>query len=363
MKRRIVVASALLLAIPGVGHAATLNVPAQYSTIQSAVNAAAPGDTISVSAGTYEERVRIKSLDNLTLVGDGLVDINPGNNNSAVVVRSSDGVTVQGLTVSAGKYAIRVVDCTNAAVLENTAEGTKHGIRVRNGSNNSVMDNGLTDLTGTTDEQGQVSGGHGIRIRNSANADVRRNTVTSTIDNPVGNGILASRADGIIVRNNNVTGVGRNGIRLGSAPGATVRGNDMTDTGASGILAKNAAGSTILGNNVTTASRNGIRIKRSAASTIDGNTCTGSGWSGVYVNRSNDAVVDGNTTNDNRGDGIALYRAENPTVTGNSASTNRRFGIRVRKSDPLETVSDLIGAGNTAVNNAKADYRVGDEVQ
>ncbi len=46
----------LLLAaalLPAAARAATLNVPAQYPTIQAGVNAAANGDTVLVADGTY----------------------------------------------------------------------------------------------------------------------------------------------------------------------------------------------------------------------------------------------------------------------------------------------------------------------
>jgi hypothetical protein len=48
---------------------ATIRVPADYPTIQAGVDAANPGDTISVAAGTFSEQVTIGK--NLTLTGTG----------------------------------------------------------------------------------------------------------------------------------------------------------------------------------------------------------------------------------------------------------------------------------------------------
>jgi pectin methylesterase-like acyl-CoA thioesterase len=51
--------------------AATYNVPGDYSTIQAAINAANPGDTINVSAGTYTENVDVNESVNLVGAGAG----------------------------------------------------------------------------------------------------------------------------------------------------------------------------------------------------------------------------------------------------------------------------------------------------
>lgn len=47
---------------------AEIHVPGHYSTIQAAIGAAKPGDTIIVAAGTYTETIVINKA-NLTLLG------------------------------------------------------------------------------------------------------------------------------------------------------------------------------------------------------------------------------------------------------------------------------------------------------
>jgi hypothetical protein len=63
------IAIAMLLGLAAAAVAATLEVPATYPTIQDAVDAAAPGDTVAVAAGEYTEQVVIAS--DLVLRGAG----------------------------------------------------------------------------------------------------------------------------------------------------------------------------------------------------------------------------------------------------------------------------------------------------
>jgi hypothetical protein len=48
---------------------ATLNVPGTYATIQAAVDAALPGDIISVAAGTYTGTINIEGKNNISIIG------------------------------------------------------------------------------------------------------------------------------------------------------------------------------------------------------------------------------------------------------------------------------------------------------
>jgi parallel beta-helix repeat protein len=70
-----------------------------YATIQAAVDAADPGDTIHVAAGTYNENVDIPSgLDGLKLLGHSKADtiIQAG---SGTVITTNSPVTIQGFHI------------------------------------------------------------------------------------------------------------------------------------------------------------------------------------------------------------------------------------------------------------------------
>ena len=118
-------AAAAALLAPAVA-AVTIRVPADQPTIQAAVNAAALGDTISVSAGVYNEAVQIIGKPNLTLQGAGLgvTTIFAPGNGPALNIENSSGITVTGFRLSSEIVSgdsptiagMRILDCHPATV-------------------------------------------------------------------------------------------------------------------------------------------------------------------------------------------------------------------------------------------------------
>jgi len=94
------------LALTTIANAATITVPGDFATIQGAINAAADGDTILVSDGTYTETIDINvpNLQVLSVNGRNSTTIedSPGAGNPIVTI-SAPGATFgdagQGFTV------------------------------------------------------------------------------------------------------------------------------------------------------------------------------------------------------------------------------------------------------------------------
>jgi len=85
----------------------TLTVPDDYPTIQAAVSAAGPGDTISVRNGVYTGNINISK--SLTLQGeDRETTIIDGSESENVVHITASHVTVGGFTVRNGKNGIEI---------------------------------------------------------------------------------------------------------------------------------------------------------------------------------------------------------------------------------------------------------------
>src|SRR5437879_5657050 len=102
---------AMVLASAVSGSAVVLHVPADYPTIQGAIDAATSGDQIRIAAGTYTEQVVI-ARKNLKLIGESgaVLEARPGlaatltpygepDVQPLVAIALCDDVTVRGLTL------------------------------------------------------------------------------------------------------------------------------------------------------------------------------------------------------------------------------------------------------------------------
>lgn len=116
-----------LFTLAGTAHAATINVPADYATIQAAVNAALPGDTINVAAGTYGQVTIPSGKNGLQLLGAGQANtiIEVADNTYGIQV-GSQSVTISGFWIrkTGGTGGSFVTSCADNCGIQFAASGT-----------------------------------------------------------------------------------------------------------------------------------------------------------------------------------------------------------------------------------------------
>jgi len=152
--------------------------PADFSTIQEAINAASDGDTIFVKNRTYYEHVMVNKT--LTLTGEDrnatIIDgeyKDPPEMQGSVMIVAADNVVISGFTIQhcrEGGNAICITNYVNMTFSYNIITGCNEGVRMINSSGNVVSYNIVKDCYYNT----------GIGIDYGSNNTVHRNTIINS---------------------------------------------------------------------------------------------------------------------------------------------------------------------------------------
>jgi parallel beta-helix repeat protein len=332
------VAAAVTLLAPAAGHAAgaqTIVVPRDYPTIQAAVNAAAPGDTITVRSGTYTEEVVISK--DLTLRGAGA---------GATLIRSPATLTAFAVDVRGNPlYAI---------------------VRVAHGAH--VRMSGLT-VSGP-DPCGFVIGVVAVQAATLQLTDARVSDIvptTTTCTQAAGRSVQFGLGDRAIIDGQRGTSAS------GRVTGVVVDG--FLDNGLFAVAPYPPFGTTTstvkFADNVVTAGavqypteQFGIHVFLNATAQVTGNTvsggvCTipGCGPDPIFEFQAMGIVVDssvpGSTIADNNvsGSDVGVYQIFSPDcckISGNTLTDNRYFGIVIQDGDG-ETLGNTISGGQVGI--------------
>jgi parallel beta-helix repeat protein len=336
--------------------------PTQFTSIQSAVDASAPGDTILVGPGTYQEQ--------LLITKDGL-DLTSSSPGAAVIQGPQNGQLF-------GHEAI--VDIQGAAnvVLDgftimgpgpNLALGLTFGVYVDGSSSATIENNHVTRICDDP-SSGNLSG-FGIEVGlspTSAGALGLPSTTGSalvlnnTVDYYQANGIVVDNAgSSAIVQGNTVTGLAsdalvQNGIVVSNDAVGVVQGNTVTsnllgldrNTESAGILLSNPGSGVEVLNNTVVFNDAGIVVQGAVNPVISGNTISGSTFDGIQLTGTTGALITSNVASGNGLNGIyAYFDADNNVIADNTAASNGQDGIEV-----MQSTGNLL-QGNTVFGNAR----------
>ena len=302
---------------PVVKANAIIQVPKDYPSIQKALNAALPGDTVQVANGTYRESVLVTK--GVRLVGASIAGtiINAtGTGNAGVTIVETSQVSVQNFTVV--DY-----DFFNSSVL------------VDSSSQVSILDNKI--------ESSPQS--NGTYVVNSTSVTLRGNTLSGNLY-----GIALQNVFGSIVQMNNSTG-NAIGIRVSNS-----QGNKITDNafrkGSFGVRLTGSVGNVVARNLIANNSFTGLSLEGSfgnmiVENNIDFNNATAPSFAyGIYVSSSQNNRIFYNNV---RRNGIQVWTTSNPKDTLNNIWNDTAPTIPRGNfwSDYNGTDPDLDGVGDT----------------
>ena len=253
-----------------------LSVPGQFATIQAAVNAAKPGTTITVDAGSYNEVVNIQNKDSLTLLSSGKVTIQgariaksrviivkgfvldaantnkdavqiEGQENADITIEANEIVNSSKHGISAGKHNVRTRIVNNVI-----ANNLKNGIDFADGTdgaqyvlNNTIVKNGWSGIDAASQQNlflvnniiafnGTATGTSGGRygVKRDGKASARMVTLLSNLI--IGNNGTVNKQTSKDIANyqqvldgtdgNNITTAGTEGVGISSSSNAQFSG-------------------------------------------------------------------------------------------------------------------------------------------
>lgn len=406
----IATAATLVLLLAATVQAATLNVgPGQtYTTIQAAVTAASPGDTIHVAAGTYAEQVTIAKA--LTLEGAGATTVikptslttyvtTPSVAGStkctgAVVVNNAGGsVTIKDLKVDASSlntdrtlwFSPTVALMKFAGVFYYNTSGTIDNVVSTNTNHITIAPTGASTW-GRQVQSFKID----ADATTTVSVEIKNCTASTFLGEAISVGWNTPTHITVNIHNNAITGDGslttrrQNGIYVYYATVTAVSHNTISNVvyrsgmnWATGIVIVSIPSGAVIEHNAITNCDFGITDTFSSGVTIQHNDITGSGHdygTGVYLDNGmanlTGIVVDGNTIAGGFGNGGICMQGwypdghtVNATITNNTITgPNSYWGIYDYPMYGSGTVTATISGNSISGQNAGIAFIYGTPV-
>jgi parallel beta-helix repeat protein len=302
-------------------RAATLRVPQDHNTIQAAIDASNPGDTIMVAPGTYRESIRLKPSIILRSEGDDAKGTAALKRAEATIIDGGGQVAKRSGVIMAEGSTLDGFTVTHVGVYDEVlwkqhydSQGEELG-----------DEEGAVQAEGTT----PAISIHGVSC-----------TVTHCIvhhNGDVGIGILGTEqtktapliTDNFVFRNLG----GGIGVAEGAEP--TIRGNTCTENLRAGIGCRKA--NPIITDNVCFQNiRAGIGCREGSKPVMRGNKCYQNRRAGIGIRMAGTApVVEGNECYENEMAGIGCRDGARPILRNNNCHKNKMAGIGCDGAEPL----------------------------
>jgi len=227
-----------------------------FSSLQSAVNAASDGDVITLQSVTLDEQVVVSK--SITIVGNGgaslslsgspqaFGDDSSDTSSAALIIRDVSGVEIIGLSFTGPQDGIQIRNASDIRIVDVTVTGSgddgvdvrastevsiqgrfesngDRGIQIREGSSQVTVEDSV--LAGNVDDglraressavtilrtEVSANGGDGIELRDIFGATVADSSMTSNLEY----GLRIRSSSDVIRRNNSISGNGQGDVRI-----------------------------------------------------------------------------------------------------------------------------------------------------
>jgi parallel beta-helix repeat protein len=350
MALTLLVASGVVLGA-AIGSAQAANkVVGPGESIQKAVNAADPGDTIVVR-GVHREDVII-GKNGIKLRGDDAT-LKPPARAGSPCSRVSGPTAICVL----GDFNLETGEPTGPRVSDVSVSGfTIRGFKIAGKGDKDLVGIDVTNARNTTVVGNRVIGNValGIGVAWSVNTTVAKNHV-------IRSGSPEPDEEGIVVEFSSRTTVVKNvfrgfvsGIDVDFSTNTTFAGNDLIGNRL-GVLVFESTGTKILSNDITDTTEVGTLILDSTGTKILSNDISRSGEAGIAIfgpeRANNDAKVVGNRISGGAW-GIFLQLAHGGSFAGNTIRNN--CAGMFFEASPSEPVGGFEVKGNTVENNTRS---------
>ena len=231
------VPAGVFLFCTALAQAATINVDCGAGgKVQTAIDAAKPGDRIVVS-GVCNENLRVlDEVARITLDGQGSATIHGPNSGANTILVAGRNITIQGFTISGGRNGVAVVRGAMALLDSNTIqESAENGINVAQHSFAGILNTTV-----------QLNHDAGIRMLDSSFARI------GFMD-------LAQPARGNTIRQN-----GAAGVLVDWSSGASLAANSISDNDGPGVSVTGASQAELAGNHIDGNRSDGVAVSQNS---------------------------------------------------------------------------------------------------
>jgi len=275
----------VMLALPSAGAAATVAVDCDTGgKLQTAVNAAQPGDTVLVH-GVCNENITVRDeLARITIDGQGSATIHGPNAGAATFTVLGRNITIRGFTITGGRQGISVLRGGSALIDSNTI---------------------------------QESAGFGIIVLQIGHARIVNNTIQ-----------LNPNA-GISVQENSFARIGFLDL------GGPALGNVIRRNGVAGVIVQQASGGSLVGNNISENDGPGVSVSGASHADLASNRIDGNSSDGVAVTANSDVQLGDepgilNPPNETAvpNGGVGLRCSQNSSAGGSLGTLNGAGGVK-----------------------------------